>query len=81
MRKASHKFEAERHEAKKKKDTGGRNCEQHPNHSYPKPLPVQSAVWSAHQELGSTATNQHARTDLLKILVCEESAIIIIIIS
>ena len=36
------KSEAERHEATKE-NAGGRQCEQHPNHSQPKPSPVQSA--------------------------------------
>ena len=43
---------------------------------------VQSAVGCAHQEQDYAATNKHARTDhqLSKILVCENSAIIIIIL-
>ena len=41
----------------------GRRSGQPPNHPQPKPLPVQSARGSAHQESDSTATNEHAKTD------------------
>ena len=45
-----------------RKDAGGRKSLQHPNLPQPKPLPVQSAVESVHQESDSIA-NKHARTD------------------
>ena len=48
-----------------RKDAGGRKSVQRPYHPHPKPSPVQSAVRSAHQNLDSTATNEHARTDHL----------------
>ena len=46
-----------------RKNTEGRKKEQHSYHPHPKPLSVQSEVVGAHQELVSTATNEHARTD------------------
>ena len=46
-----------------RKDAGGRENMQHPNHPQPKPSPVQSAVSSVHQESDCSATNEHARTD------------------
>ena len=62
VRKASCKFEAERHEAAKEKRRG-RKSEQRPYRPQPKPSSAQSAVGCAHQELASTATNEHARID------------------
>ena len=63
-----------------RKDAGGRNSEQHPNHPQLKPSPVQSTAGPVHQESDSTATNEHAKTDhqLSHILICKESTIIII---
>ena len=46
-----------------RKNAGGRKSKQHPYHPHPKPSSVQSAVGGAHQELVSTATNEHARID------------------
>ena len=64
VRKVSRKFEAERHEAEKRKDVGGRKSEQqYLDHSQPKPSPVQSVIKSASQEPDSTATSERARTD------------------
>ena len=60
VRKASCEFEAERHTAAKEKR---RKSEQHPYHPHPKPSSVQSALGGAHQELVSTATNEHARIE------------------
>ena len=76
--KAGHEFEAEKHEATKGKHR--RQKEQAASQS----SSAQSAGQCVHQELDSTATNEHAQTDhqpSQKILVCEESTIIIIIIS
>ena len=67
-----------------RRDAGARNSEQTSNHPQSKPSSARSAVGSVHQEPDSTATNKHARTDhqpSQKILVCEGSAIIIIIIA
>ena len=46
-----------------RKNAVGRKSEQHPYHPHSKPSSVQSAVGGAHQELVSTATNEHARID------------------
>ena len=46
-----------------RKNTGGRETEQHLNHPQPKPSSVQSAAGCAHQESDSTAKNEHARID------------------
>ena len=62
MKKASGKFEAERHKAAKKK----RKRQKEPAaslQSHPKLSSVQSAVGGAHQESVSIATNEHERID------------------
>ena len=46
-----------------KKDGGDRKSEQPPNHPQPKPVPVQTAVESAHQESDSAVTYKYTRTD------------------
>ena len=61
------KHEATKERCRRQKDTAASQSPQL------KPLHVQSAAWSVHQESDSTATNP-------KISMCEESAIIIIII-
>ena len=59
VRKASCKFEAEKHEAVKEKRRRQKNG-QHPYHPYPTPSSVQSAIGCAHQESVCTATNERA---------------------
>ena len=46
-----------------RKDAGDRKSEQRTNHPQPKPLPVQSAAGTTHQELDCAATNKLIRTD------------------
>ena len=63
MRKASCEFKADRHIQPQRKNIGSRKSEQHPYRPHSKTSSVQSEVGGAHQELVSTATNEHARTD------------------
>ena len=41
----------------------GRKSEERPNHPTPKPSSVRSVVGCTHEELDSTATNEHADID------------------
>ena len=63
MRKASHKFEAEKEEATAMVKCRRQKKQHNPYHPQPKPSSVQSTVGCAHQELDSTATSEHVRTD------------------
>ena len=73
MRKASHKFETKA----QKRDAGSRKSEQPPNDPLLKPLPVQRALGSAHQQSDSAAPSGLARDDPRpsQIYVSEENAV------
>ena len=59
VRKASHTFETKA----QRRDAGGRKSEQPPNDSLLKPLPVQRALGSIHQQSDSAAPSGLARDD------------------
>ena len=62
LRKASRKFEAERHEAAKERRRRQKEQAASLSHSA-RSWPVLGAVGCAHQESDTTATNKHARSD------------------